>query len=685
MNMLIDTTLHRLLPPAVLLLALVSCGGPGGTPPVADAGEDMEAAIGQVFDLDGQASSDADGDALSFSWRVLTEPAGSALELHDADTATASATAEVAGAYTFELTVGDGSREDADQVTVTAKAGTGLTADAGEDVVAGIGDTVQLDGRGSSDAEGASLTFAWSFTDAPDGSAATFHDATSRTPRFTVDLPDRYEIQLTVSNGSFEATDHVTVRGNRPPSVDAGPDQEVRVGETVTLAGSGSDPDGDTLDASWTFVSLPPSATSDLQNASDLNADFAPDAEGDYVLELTRSDGHAEASDRVTVTAIPASGTVSSELFVATTGDDGNPGTEAEPFATLGAALSEASSNPDIARIRFAAGVYDAEAYDYEVDADLQLVGPEIGGGTAVLVAPDDLLAVVGDASLAIVRLTLRAGATAVDVGSSAKASLVRVTCEAAGCVRSGVFLFSTGGSVSVFRSELQGTGTGTGVSVTVGDGVAIDDSTIEGFKTGVSMLDTVLTLRDSTIHDNGTGLSLLVGSSTEVIGGAFTSNGVGLSANGASGVTLRDLDIDGSDSSGVEVEMGGAVLLDDVRVRNGAADGITIGEANSDAEVVTLRQSHVTGNLGHGIAVYGNDSVLDLGSRDAVGGNGLTNNKLASLYDARPPNAGGQVTLNDTILDSAALPQPSPGTYDSAEIAPYDVTIVENNVIVVY
>ena len=46
--------------------------------PVARAGPDQAAYVGDTIDLDGSGSSDADGDALSFDWQFISKPAGSA-------------------------------------------------------------------------------------------------------------------------------------------------------------------------------------------------------------------------------------------------------------------------------------------------------------------------------------------------------------------------------------------------------------------------------------------------------------------------------------------------------------------------------------------------------------------------------------------------------------------------------
>src|SRR5688572_16163818 len=53
-----------------------SCGTPN-RPPTADAGSDQTTVLRSVVTLNGSASTDADGDTLSFDWSFLARPAGS--------------------------------------------------------------------------------------------------------------------------------------------------------------------------------------------------------------------------------------------------------------------------------------------------------------------------------------------------------------------------------------------------------------------------------------------------------------------------------------------------------------------------------------------------------------------------------------------------------------------------------
>ena len=91
--------------------------------PEANAGEDQSVAVGETVLLDGSASSDPNGDALTFGWTLVSKPDGSTASLADADTATPSFVADLAGEYEVMLVVSDGTLSDDDTVVITANGG----------------------------------------------------------------------------------------------------------------------------------------------------------------------------------------------------------------------------------------------------------------------------------------------------------------------------------------------------------------------------------------------------------------------------------------------------------------------------------------------------------------------------------------------------------------------------------
>ena len=86
--------------------------------PVADAGADAAAMTGAVVSLSAAGSSDPDADSLTYSWVIISGPAGGMIS--NASQSAASFQATVAGTYVLEVTVRDpGNLSSVDSVTLT--------------------------------------------------------------------------------------------------------------------------------------------------------------------------------------------------------------------------------------------------------------------------------------------------------------------------------------------------------------------------------------------------------------------------------------------------------------------------------------------------------------------------------------------------------------------------------------
>ena len=135
---------YRTLVGSVLVvLCLSACGGGAGgeasdqanRPPVADAGPDRTLSSPSSVALDGSASSDPDGDTISYQWSVLSSPAGGHASIAGQTSVTPTFTADVAGPYTVSLVVNDGTAASVADTAVISIASVAHTpnANAGPD------------------------------------------------------------------------------------------------------------------------------------------------------------------------------------------------------------------------------------------------------------------------------------------------------------------------------------------------------------------------------------------------------------------------------------------------------------------------------------------------------------------------------------------------------------------------
>ena len=223
--------------------------------PLANAGTDQSVNEGVTVSLDGSASSDPDGTTVTYLW---TAPAGITLSSTTASKPSFTAPEVAANTdFTFTLVVNDGTVSSAaDQVVVTVKqVNKAPVANAGADQSVNEGVTATLDGSASSDPDGTTVTYLWT---APAG--VTLSSNTVAKPGFTapeVTTNTDFTFSLVVNDGTANSTSDqvvVTVKQvNKVPVANAGADQSVNEGVTVTLDGSvSSDPDGTTVTYLWT-------------------------------------------------------------------------------------------------------------------------------------------------------------------------------------------------------------------------------------------------------------------------------------------------------------------------------------------------------------------------------------------------------------------------------------------------
>ena len=282
----------------------ITVAGSANSPPTVNAGQDQEVAEGATVTLSGTANDDDLDDTLTYLW---THDGSLAITFADPAALLTTFTAPNVAAnttVTVTLTVNDGTVDISDtlQVNITDSPNNPPEVEAGDDQEVAEGATVTLSGTANDDDLDDTLTYLWTH----DGSLAiTFADPAALLTTFTapnVAANTTVTVTLTVNDGTVDISDtlqvNITDSPNNPPEVEAGDDQEVAEGATVTLSGTANDDDlDDTLTYLWTHDgSL---AITFADPAALLTTFTAPNvaANTTVTVTLTVNDGTVDISD----------------------------------------------------------------------------------------------------------------------------------------------------------------------------------------------------------------------------------------------------------------------------------------------------------------------------------------------------------------------------------------------------
>ena len=210
------------------LLALAACGGGGGggfgggtstgnRAPVANAGGNQSVDEQTTVTLNGSASTDPDGDTLSYSW---TQTAGVTATLSNAFSVQASFDGPDVGigsstTLTFQLRVTDGSggvNTTSVDITVNGVTNTDPAVDAGNNQAAAEGSMVSLTGSATDTDIGDSLTYSWTQVG---GSAVTINNSDQPAASFEAPIVgaagETLMFELAVNDGTATITDLIEI------------------------------------------------------------------------------------------------------------------------------------------------------------------------------------------------------------------------------------------------------------------------------------------------------------------------------------------------------------------------------------------------------------------------------------------------------------------------------------------
>lgn len=257
----------------------------GNNGPTADAGPNQVDVAAGTVQLDGSASSDADGDELTYKWSQLSGPT---VVINGENTANASFTGEAGNTYAFQLQVRDSYGDTSvDTVSIAMEA-----APVPEPVI------YNLLATPSTIDQGELSTLSWS-TEHGDSVTLTGFDQVAPSGQIIVEPAETTTYTLTVTNDSGTATQDVTITVIPPPDQPApvinffsALPSEIEEGEVTTLSWSTEHADSVTLSPNLGRVGAQGSLV------------LSPETTTTYTLTAENAEGSVSAEVTITVTPV---------------------------------------------------------------------------------------------------------------------------------------------------------------------------------------------------------------------------------------------------------------------------------------------------------------------------------------------------------------------------------------------
>ncbi len=272
-------------------------------PPVVDAGPDQTNTLPARVTVEGVVSDDGlpVGATNGVNWSIVSGPG--TVVFADPTSIRTTASFSESGIYRLRLTANDSLASSADEVAVLANQAPRV--DAGSDqtnssLQASLAAAVSDDGIPSAQA----FTLSWTKVSGP--GEAVFAVTTNPVTTVAFSRSGVYVLRLTAGDSLAETWDDLVVVANAAPSVDAGSDLRITVGDEVWLEGIVTDdglPEGVSVAVEWSVMEGTGQVQFEMSNQARTLARFFEI--GTYILRLNANDSLTNAFDDLAVTVLP--------------------------------------------------------------------------------------------------------------------------------------------------------------------------------------------------------------------------------------------------------------------------------------------------------------------------------------------------------------------------------------------
>jgi hypothetical protein len=252
--------------------------------------------------ISGESSSDPDGDALTYEWKIQNE-AGDESVLEDNSAESFVFTPEYFGSYNVTLIVRDGKQSSesvSSRLIVEPNVQSFPIAVTSNDLSSKMGNVNWFSAENSTAVDGQSITYQWEIKSKPATSNSVIGDAAKVKAYLITDVAGLYEVLLTVTNSDDQltATSELTITAEEvltnsaPVAVISEPMSSYAPNQMIRLSAASSyDSDNDPLEYQWSLA-LPSTAhNSSLAGDTTEFVEFYVDGLGEYQLTLTITDG----------------------------------------------------------------------------------------------------------------------------------------------------------------------------------------------------------------------------------------------------------------------------------------------------------------------------------------------------------------------------------------------------------